>query len=164
MTNVKRIAAALGASAIVLFGAASCATGEREQPRPPSIGDVAESKLGHRIRELEAHLQCTRGRQREIQIHDEQRKQRREDVAEAVDDEMSRCQDHDRGMEPQQTGFHRIRRRLSRRDTRARYSLNSRMRSSHDAAPSTTSDTPMVMERRTTCFSSSPPGHRVSSI
>jgi len=36
MTNVKRIAAALGASAFVLFGAASCATGEREQPRPPS--------------------------------------------------------------------------------------------------------------------------------
>ena len=36
MTMVKSIAAALGASALVLLGAASCATGEREQPRPPA--------------------------------------------------------------------------------------------------------------------------------
>ena len=33
-----------------------------------------------------------------------------------------------------------------------------------EAAPSTTSDKPMVIERRTTCINSAPLGHRVSSI
>ena len=97
------------------------------------------------------------GCQRQIQVEDEQRQQRREDVAEAVDDEMGARQHHDRGMEPEQTEFHRDR-RLSRRVTSARPSLNSRMRSSHEAAPSTTSDKPMVIGKTNDLHQQCPAG------
>ena len=94
---------------------------------------MAEAKLRDRVRELKAHLQRAGGREREMQVGDEQRQQRREDVAEAVDDEVRARQEQDGGMEPERTEFHRDR-RPSRRATSAMPSLNSRMRSSQDAA------------------------------
>ena len=62
---------------------------EKKHPRPPSVGDVTETKLRHRIGHLEAHLQRPCSRKRQTQMRDEQRKQRRVDVAESVDQEMS---------------------------------------------------------------------------
>ena len=79
--------------------------GHEQQSRPPSVGDVAKAKLRDRVRELKEHLQRTCGREREVQVHDEQRQQGREDVAEAVDDEVRACEDEDGGMEPGSRDF-----------------------------------------------------------
>src|SRR4030095_4293175 len=138
-------------------------SGEQQTSRPPPVGDVPEPELRDGIRELKEHLQRASRCEREIQVEDEQRQQRREDVAEAVHDEVRARQDEDGGMQPERTEFH-LDRRPSRRATSAIPALNSRMRSSQDATPSTTSDTPIVIDRRTICTTSAPPGQRASSI
>jgi hypothetical protein len=59
---------------------------DEQDSRVGPVGDVPEAELRHRVRELEAHLQRARSGQREIQVGNEQRQQRREDVPVAVDE------------------------------------------------------------------------------
>ena len=69
--------------------------GDEQHPRPPSVGEVAERQLRNRVGQLETHLQRAGGGQREIEIRDEQRQQRREDVAVAVEEEVRAGQQQD---------------------------------------------------------------------
>ena len=73
--------------------------GDEQHARAPPVGDVAERELRDRVRHLEAHLQRSGRGQRQVQLRDEQRQQRRVDVAEAVDEEMRAGHQQDCGMQ-----------------------------------------------------------------
>ena len=89
---------------------ASERTGEQQHARPPAVGDVAEAELRHRVGQLEAHLQRAGGGEREIEVGDEQRQQRREDVAVAVDEEVRARQQQDGAVQPERSPRTRSRR------------------------------------------------------
>jgi hypothetical protein len=72
-----------------------------KQPRAPSVGKMSEPDLRHRRRQLEQHRQRARFGERQAELRDQQRQQRREDVAVAVDDEVDRGDEEDGGIEAQ---------------------------------------------------------------
>jgi len=69
--------------------------GDEEDARPPVVGNVPEPELRDGVRHLEAHLQRARREERHLQVRDEERQQRRVDVAVAVDDEVRSGQQQD---------------------------------------------------------------------
>ena len=73
-------------------------SGQHEQPRPPAVGQAAEPELGDRVRHLEQHLECPRGRKRQAELRDQQRQERRVDVAVAVNDEVGAREQKDGGV------------------------------------------------------------------
>ena len=74
--------------------------GDEEHTRPPAVGQGAEPQLRHRRRHLEAHRQRADGGQRQPEMRDEERQQRRVDVVVGVDDEMGRGQGDHARVEP----------------------------------------------------------------
>ncbi len=76
--------------------------GDEQQARAPAVGQRAEGQLRHRRGHLEAHGQRADGGEREAQVRDEERQQRRVDVGVGVDDEVRGGQRHDRGRQPQE--------------------------------------------------------------
>ena len=108
------------------------------------------AELRDRVGQLEAHLQRAGGSQREVEVGDEQRQQRREDVAVAVDDEVRARQQQDGAVQSERSPPSRpvscvIAAIVAAAESPSRTPLvNSRMRSSHAAAASTVSATPIV--------------------
>ena len=69
-----------------------------EQPRPPAVGEVSEADLRHRRRQLVQHRQRSGGGEAEIELGNEQRQQRRVDVAVAVHHEVRARHQQDGGV------------------------------------------------------------------
>ena len=100
---------------------------DEEHARPPSIGDVAEPKLRHRVRDQEAHLERAGCCQRQIEVRDQQRQKRGVDIRVAVHDEVRAREQHDRGVQSEEPAIrHAPARRL--RASTAIASWNSRTR------------------------------------
>src|SRR5262245_44415996 len=126
-----------------------------QHTRPPVIRQCPETELRHRARELVAHRQLPDRLQRQIQLRNQERQQRREHVAVGIDYEVGRCGRPDRRMETQPL---HDRSRPSRLSTRSRESSNSRTRSSIAASVSTPMPTPIDAATRTACSANALPG------
>src|SRR5262245_39939682 len=132
---------------------------EKQRPRPPSVGDMTEAELGHRVGHLEAHLQRSGSRKRQIELRDEQRKQRRVDVAESVDQEMSAGEQQHCRVQSETLPHGPARR--SFRITIAAPSRNSGIRRKCAAAESTPRATAIDAASRRICRIRLPPGSHV---
>src|SRR5688572_15362839 len=111
---------------------------------------MAKAKLRDRIRQLKAHLQRAGAGQRQMEIRNQQRQQRREDIAIPVDEEVHAGEDDDRAVEAEGTKtFHFRRRNL--RSTISMASLNSSIRSTHAVAASVSNAMAIVTPRRRIC-------------
>ena len=87
-----------------------------QEPGPPAIRQVAEADLRHRRRQLKQHRQRSGGREVRSEPRDEQRQQRRVDVAVAVDHHVRARHQQNGGMEVERGAGHD---RMPRRSSRA---------------------------------------------
>ena len=72
-----------------------------QRPRPPAIRQRAEGQLRDRVRHLEAHRDDARRLQRQVEMRDQQRQQRRVDVRIRIDDHVRRGDLPDRRVQPE---------------------------------------------------------------
>ena len=63
---------------------------------------MPESELGNGVRHLKAHLQHARGRERQPELRDQQRQERRIHVAVAVDEEVRAGEQQHGGVQAQE--------------------------------------------------------------
>ena len=108
----------------------------QEHARPPSIGERAEAELRDRARELVTHRQHADRLERQAQLRDQQRQQRREHVAVRVDDEVRGRRGPYRRVQSQTFQRRTLRKRPS---TMWRASSNSCSLTAHAATESTAS-------------------------
>ena len=79
-------------------------TGDEQHARPPSVGEVAERRAARPSWPAEStSAACRRRTSERFEVGDEQRQQRREDVAVAVDDEVRARQQQDGAVEPERS-------------------------------------------------------------
>ena len=86
-------------------------TCHQQQAGVPSIGQRAKPKLRHRVRHLETHRQCAGHRQRQAEPRDQEREERRVEVAVRIDDEVRRGGGQDCRMQGEALQRHILRRR-----------------------------------------------------